>query len=142
MNTKYPHIKKHIVVIGGGFAGINLIEQLSNNKFYDITLVDRNNYNYFTPLLYQVATSFLEPSSISYPFRKFLANKNVAFRNASVQRIETDINTIYLSDGNTLNYDYLVFAAGTRTNFLETRVSGRMHLFLKVFPMRSTCATR
>lgn len=110
-------MKKHIVVVGGGFAGINLIEQLANNKFYDITLVDRNNYNYFTPLLYQVATSFLEPSSISYPFRKFLAKKNVAFRNAGVQRVDSDRNTILLSDGNMLNYDYLVFAAGTKTNF-------------------------
>jgi NADH dehydrogenase len=82
-------MKKHIVVIGGGFAGINLIDQLANNNFYRITLVDRNNYNYFTPLLYQVATSFLEPSSISYPFRKFLTNKNVAFRNASVKRVDT-----------------------------------------------------
>lgn len=109
--------KQRIVVIGGGFAGINLIGQLANNKFYDVTLVDRNNYNYFTPLLYQVATSFLEPSSISYPFRKFLANKSIAFRHAALQRVDPETNTIFLSDGDTLRYDYLVFAAGTKTNF-------------------------
>ena len=67
--------KKHIVVIGGGFAGLNFISRMFRNKHYDVTLVDKNNYNYFTPLLYQVATSFLEPSSISYPFRKVLKNK-------------------------------------------------------------------
>jgi len=57
--------KKHIVVIGGGFAGLNFVTRMFRNKYYHITLIDKNNYNYFTPLLYQVATSFLEPASIS-----------------------------------------------------------------------------
>jgi NADH dehydrogenase len=61
--------KKHIVLIGGGFAGLNFLKQMSGNKDYHITLIDNNNYNYFTPLLYQVATGFLEPSSISYPLQ-------------------------------------------------------------------------
>jgi NADH:ubiquinone reductase (H+-translocating) len=109
--------RKHIIVIGGGFAGINFVKQLFNNKFYNVTLVDRNNYNYFTPLLYQVATSFLEPSSISYPFRKLLKDKAIAFRNASLLRVDTSLKKVYLDDGGELDYDYLVFAVGTKTNF-------------------------
>jgi NADH dehydrogenase len=130
MKTNSDH-KKHIVVIGGGFAGINFIKQLFNNKAYHITLVDRNNYNYFTPLLYQVATSFLEPSSISYPFRRFLKNKNVAFRNASVVRVDPPLNALYLDDGGVLNYDYLVFAAGTKTNFFGNEGIRRNAISLK-----------
>ena len=109
--------KKHIIVIGGGFAGLNFIKRLCNNKFYNVTLVDRNNYNYFTPLLYQVATSFLEPSNISYPFRKFFKNKGIIFRNAFLLSVDASLNKVYLSDGGELYYDYLVFAAGTKTNF-------------------------
>jgi len=109
--------RKHIVVIGGGFAGLNFINSLSKNKYYDVTLIDKNNYNYFTPLLYQVATSFLSPSSISYPFRKLFKNKNIAFRMAALTRVDTSQNKIYLSDEGELYYDILVFAAGTKTNF-------------------------
>ena len=59
---------KRIIIVGGGFAGIALARSLANKMEFDITLVDKNNYNYFTPLIYQVATGFLEPSSIAYPF--------------------------------------------------------------------------
>jgi NADH dehydrogenase len=109
--------RKHVVVIGGGFAGLNFIDFLFRNKYYDVTLVDKNNYNYFTPLLYQVATSFLEPSSISYPFRKLFRNKNIAFRMATVTSVNAIQNKINLNDGDELSYDILVFAAGSRTNF-------------------------
>ena len=109
--------KKSIVVIGGGFAGLNLARQLYNNKFYDVTLIDKNNYNYFTPLLYQVATSFLEPSSISYPFRKLFKGKEINFRMAAVLDVHTSENILHLSDGSELGYDFLVFAAGSKTNF-------------------------
>ena len=71
----------NIVIIGGGFAGINLAKELVDNPQIQVTLVDKNNYNFFPPLIYQVATAFLEPSSISYPFRKFFAGKkNLQFR--------------------------------------------------------------
>jgi len=108
--------KEKILVIGGGFAGLNFAQQLFGNKAYDITLIDKNNYNYFTPLLYQVATSFLEPSSISYPFRKLFRNKGIRFRLAELQKVDTTTQTVYLSDGE-LKYDHLVFATGTKTNF-------------------------
>jgi NADH dehydrogenase len=70
-----------IVIIGGGFAGINLAEELGGNNNFKVTLVDKNNYNFFPPLIYQVATAYLEPSSISYPFRKLFRKKgNIQFR--------------------------------------------------------------
>lgn len=109
--------RKHIVIIGGGFSGLNFVNRLSKTNYYHITLVDKNNYNYFTPLVYQVATGFLEPSSISYPFRKILRNKKVDYRMASLQRIDPAENRVFLSDGGRLTYDYLVLAAGTKTNF-------------------------
>ncbi|MGZ8552692.1 MAG: FAD-dependent oxidoreductase, partial [Chitinophagaceae bacterium] len=65
-------MEKEIVIIGGGFAGINLAKGLVKLKNIHVTLVDKNNYNFFPPLLYQVATGFLEVSNISYPFRKLL----------------------------------------------------------------------
>lgn len=123
--------RKHIVVIGGGFAGLNFITSLFKNKYYDVTLVDKNNYNYFTPLLYQVATSFLAPSSISYPFRKLFKNKNTAFRMATVTRVDPSQNTIYLSDGDQLYYDILVFAAGSKINFFGNENIGTNAFSLK-----------
>lgn len=120
--------KLHIVVIGGGFAGLNFVKRLYRNKFYDITVVDRNNYNYFTPLLYQVATSFLEPSSISYPFRRLFRRKNVAFRMATVNDVDTAGKRLHLGDGSELTYDILVFAAGSKTNFFGNE-NIRQHSF-------------
>lgn len=108
---------KKVVVVGGGFAGVNFVKRLAQHKEFDITLVDLNNYNFFPPLLYQVATGFLEPSSISYPFRKFLRNKpNVHFRMASLQRIVPAENKVILSNGE-LEYDMLVMATGATTNY-------------------------
>jgi NADH dehydrogenase len=107
---------KKIVIVGGGFAGLNLARELFKSKNYHITLVDKNNYNYFTPLLYQVATSFLDPSSISYPFRKILRNKNIAFRMGEVAKVDPQRQIVYLNNG-VLSYDHLVFAAGAKTNF-------------------------
>lgn len=123
--------KKHIVVIGGGFAGLNLIRRLYNNRFYHVTLIDKNNYNYFTPLLYQVATSFLEPSSISYPFRKLFKGRDIGFRMATVMEVDTEDNILHLSDGSELEYDFLIFAAGTRTNFFGNETIRRNAFSLK-----------
>jgi NADH dehydrogenase len=113
--------KKHIVLVGGGFAGLNFARKLFKNKYYEVTLVDKNNYNYFTPLLYQVATSFLEPAAISFPFRKILEKKNIGFRMAEVLRVDADANKLYLSDGGILDYDILVFATGSKTNFFGNK---------------------
>ncbi|WP_281638393.1 NAD(P)/FAD-dependent oxidoreductase [Flavobacterium marginilacus] len=106
-----------IVIIGGGFAGINLAKELTNQKGIEVTLVDKNNYNFFPPLIYQVATAFLEPSSISYPFRKFFAGKkNLQFRLGELEKVIPAENKIILNNGE-LNYDYLVFATGAETSY-------------------------
>ncbi|MBX2922172.1 MAG: NAD(P)/FAD-dependent oxidoreductase [Chitinophagaceae bacterium] len=108
---------KKIVVAGGGFAGVNLVMQLQNKTTFDITLVDKNNYNFFPPLLYQVATGFLEPSSISYPFRRFLRGRNnIHFRMGELIKVLPSENKILLSTGE-LEYDCLVIATGAETNF-------------------------
>ncbi len=110
-------MKKHIVIIGGGFAGINLIKSLVNDNRFRITLVDKNNYHFFPPLIYQVATSFIEASNISYPFRKMISNyKNVGFHMGSLVKVNHDSNTVE-TDSGVLKYDYLVLALGTETNF-------------------------
>src|SRR6478735_3679047 len=106
-----------IVIIGGGFAGINLAKELTDHKGIEVILVDKNNYNFFPPLIYQVATAFLEPSSISYPFRKLFRGKgNLAFRLGELQSVVMTENKIILSNGE-LDYDFLVFATGAETNF-------------------------
>lgn len=84
---------------------------------YQVVLVDRNNYHCFQPLLYQVATSGLDPASIAFPLRKTLRNKDeFYFRIAEVEEVLSDQNTIRTSTGD-LTYDYLVLATGSATNF-------------------------
>jgi NADH:quinone reductase (non-electrogenic) len=109
---KYPRI----VIIGGGFAGLALAKGLKKQKV-QVVLIDKNNFHQFQPLLYQVATSGLEPDSIAFPFRKQISDyKNVIFRLAEVEEINTKTKTVYTNKGS-LTYDYLVFATGTKTNF-------------------------
>ena len=109
-------MKKQIVIIGGGFAGLNFAKTISNNSNFEITLVDKVNYNFFPPLLYQVATGFLEISSISYPFRKMLSGSKIRFWMGELQEIVSNENKIILNNGE-LQYDYLVIATGTTTNY-------------------------
>ncbi|MGG7661564.1 NAD(P)/FAD-dependent oxidoreductase [Dyadobacter sp. BHUBP1] len=107
----------NIVIVGGGFAGVNLALDLAKSEKFEVTLVDKNNYNFFPPLIYQVATAFLEPSSISYPFRKLFSGKeNLHFRLGELQRVVPGENKIILHNGE-LAYDILVFATGAETNF-------------------------
>jgi NADH dehydrogenase len=111
-DTKFPRV----VIIGGGFAGLALVEKLKN-KEVQVVLFDKNNFHQFQPLLYQVATSALEPDSIVFPFRKqFNGYKNVVFRLAEVEEIKPSSNILITSKGR-VYYDYLVLATGTTTNF-------------------------
>lgn len=111
-DSKLPRI----VILGGGFAGLALVEGLKHSPV-QVVLFDKNNFHQFQPLLYQVATSALEPDSIVFPFRKqFNGYKNVVFRLAEVEEIQPSSNTVVTNKG-TLNYDYLVLATGTATNF-------------------------
>jgi len=108
---------KRVVVVGGGFAGINLIKRLCKDSRFQVTLVDRNNYHFFPPLLYQVATAFIEPSNISYPFRRMFQKKqNLRFHMGSLLKVNPDKNTIE-TDSGVLDYDYLVLALGTESNY-------------------------
>ncbi|WP_449437085.1 FAD-dependent oxidoreductase [Pedobacter steynii] len=69
-----------IVIVGGGFAGLNLAKKLAANEDFEVVLVDKNNYHFFPPLLYQVSTAFIEASNISYPFRRmFQSNPRFSF---------------------------------------------------------------
>ena len=114
-----PKIKnpKKVVIIGGGFAGINIIKSLAGSEEFSITLVDKNNYNFFPPLIYQVATGFLDIASISLPFRKLLRQyKNVRFFMGECTEVVPDQNKVILSTGE-LTYDYLIFATGTEANY-------------------------
>lgn len=110
-------MSKHIVIIGGGFAGINLAKKLSKVSYYQVTLVDKNNYNFFPPLLYQVSTGYLDPSSITFPFRNlFRGQANFRFRMGEFLEVQPENHQIILNNG-TLHYDYLVLATGTQTNY-------------------------
>ncbi|KJS04390.1 MAG: NADH dehydrogenase [Flavobacteriales bacterium BRH_c54] len=105
-----------VVVIGGGFAGISLVKKLKN-KPVQVVVLDKNNFHQFQPLLYQVATSGIEPDSIVFPLRKlFNGYKNVFFRMAIVNEIQSESNTI-VTDIGTVEYDHLVIATGSTTNF-------------------------
>ena len=109
--------KKRIVVVGGGFAGIKFLKKLSKDDHFSITLVDINNYHFFPPLLYQVATAFIEPSNISYPFRRmFQKMDNVRFYMGKLLKIIPDLNKIETTSGE-LEYDYLVLSLGAKTNY-------------------------
>lgn len=108
--------KPRIVVTGGGFGGLELVKSLKNTGV-QVVLFDKNNHHTFQPLLYQVATSGLETSSIVAPFRKlFSSHKDFYFRMAEVKCINPGTNTIETSIGH-LRYDYLVIATGAGTNF-------------------------
>jgi NADH dehydrogenase len=106
-----------IIIVGGGFAGINLAKKLAHHNDINVTLVDRNNYNFFPPLLYQVSTSFIEASNISYPFRRMFQNKsNLRFYLGELVKINPTDNSVEFDTG-TLQYDYLVLCMGTETNY-------------------------
>lgn len=112
--------QKRVVIIGAGFAGIKLARKLSEKEF-QVILVDKNNYHQFQPLLYQVATGGLEPSSISFPLRKiFKSYDNVSVRLSEVLEIKPEIQTIETTSGN-ITYDILVLAQGATTNFFNNK---------------------
>lgn len=108
--------KRHIVVVGGGFGGIELIKRLRKSPF-EITLIDKHNYHTFQPLLYQVATGGLGADAIGYPFRLIFRNqKNFRFRMAEVQEIQHEQKILKTSSGD-VAYDDLIIATGSTSNY-------------------------
>lgn len=123
--------QRRVVVVGGGLGGLKLVSSLRDTDF-QVVLVDKNNYNQFPPLIYQVASAGLEPSNISFPFRRlFQGWKNFFFRMAEVQHIDTEEKAIKTSIG-TIHYDDLVLAAGATTNFF-----GNKNIEASALPMKS-----
>jgi NADH dehydrogenase len=119
-----------IIIIGGGFGGITLIQKLKN-KPVDIVLIDRYNHHNFQPLLYQVATCGLAASSIASPFRRmFKGYKNFTFHLAEVQKIYP-ASQIVETDIGSFSYDHLVIATGSETNFFNNETMARNSLVMK-----------
>lgn len=119
-----------VVVVGGGFAGLSFIKKLKN-KPVQLILMDKGNHHQFLPLLYQVATSGIEPDSIVFPFRKlFRKYKNMTYRMAEVLRVDPLKNRIETNIG-AVEYDYLVLATGSVTNFFGIESVARFGIGLK-----------
>lgn len=123
--------QKRVVIIGGGFAGLTLAKKLSS-KYFQVVLIDKNNYHQFQPLLYQVAASGLEPSSISFPIRKiFQHKKNVIIRMTNVVSLTPESKTVHTAIGD-IQYDYLVLAQGATTNYFNNKQLQKKCLFNEV----------
>lgn len=124
--------KKKVVILGAGFAGLQLARNIKDSEF-DITLIDQYNFHQFQPLFYQVATGRLEPSSISFPLRKvFQKKRNVHVRVTKVKEVDLEAQKV-LTEACDFDYDYLVIATGCTTNFF-----GNKNLERYAFPMKST----
>jgi NADH:ubiquinone reductase (H+-translocating) len=124
--------REKIIIIGGGFAGLQLAKTL-NNKNKKVIVLDRMNHHMFQPLFYQVASGRIEPSNISFPFRKiFQQSRNTQFRMTDVREIDTANNRI-ITDEAEFTYDKLIIATGCKTNFF-----GNKELEGKAFGMKNT----
>ncbi len=113
-------LKKRIVVIGGGFAGLNFMKHIDADR-YDVTIVDRDNYHAFPPLFYQVASAGLDPASICFPLRREIRkrhNPNIHYHMGQVRRIDTAARRVHTRE-ESIPYDILVIAAGTTNNFFN-----------------------
>ena len=125
--------QKRVIIIGAGFAGIAIAKKLKN-KNLQVVLLDKHNYHTFQPLLYQVATGGLEAGSIAYPIRKVIQEyPNFYFRMTSVKEIDT-ANQKIISEIGDLNYDYLVIATGSKTNYFGNKEIERNAMSMKTIP--------
>jgi NADH dehydrogenase len=109
----------HVVVVGGGFAGVSAVRGLANQAVR-VTLIDRHNFHTFLPLLYQVATAGLEPADVAYPIRTIFGHaKNVRVRHARVNGVDRERNAVTLEDGTEIFYDHLVVATGAVAAYFD-----------------------
>ena len=111
----------HVVIVGAGFAGIACAKGLADKKGVRVTLLDRNTYHQFQPLLYQVATAELTPKDIEFDLEKmFRDHENIDVRTAEVVSVDPQARSVTLADGSTIEGDAVVLAAGSQPNFFHT----------------------
>jgi len=116
-----PDRAHRVVIVGGGFAGLGCAQRLAENDDVSVTLIDRNNYHQFQPLLYQVATSLLGGSDIAHSLRAVFAGQdNIDVKLAEISAVDTATKTVRSSDGDEWTADALVLAAGSQPNFFDT----------------------
>lgn len=146
--------KKRVVIVGGGLGGLRLAEDLYGSGM-QVVLIDKNNFHQFPPLIYQIASAGIDPSSISFPFRQiFRKRKDFYFRMAEARMVDTEKKILQTSIGK-IDYDYLVLAAGATTNFFGYKnieewaipmktvpeAMGLRNALLSNFERALTCAT-
>ena len=146
--------KKRVVIVGGGLGGLRLAEDLYGSGM-QVVLIDKNNFHQFPPLIYQIASAGIDPSSISFPFRQiFRKRKDCYFRMAEARMVDTEKKILQTSIGK-IDYDYLVLAAGATTNFFGNKnieewaipmktvpeAMGLRNALLSNFERALTCAT-
>jgi NADH dehydrogenase len=121
MSRESANGQRHVVIVGGGFAGVGCARRLARHHDVRITLVDRNNYHQFQPLLYQVATSQLASSDIAYSLRKLFGDdERVHVKLARVESLDPEARALTTADGERISGDALVLAAGSQPNFFHT----------------------
>jgi NADH:quinone reductase (non-electrogenic) len=128
-----------VVVVGGGFGGLSALHAL-RRKHLAVTLVDRNIYSTFQPLLYQVATAGLTSADVAYPLWSAARQANAHFRKGELAGLDTGARQISLADGSTLDYDYLILAAGVGAAFYG--VTGAAEHSLSLYTRRDAIALR
>lgn len=146
--------KKRVVIVGGGLGGLRLAEDLYGSGM-QVVLIDKNNFHQFPPLIYQIASAGIDPSSISFPLRQiFRKRKDFYFRMAEARMVDTEKKILQTSIGK-IDYDYLVLAAGATTNFFGNKnieewaipmktvpeAMGLRNALLSNFERALTCAT-
>lgn len=173
MSFNIPRVPaKRIVIVGGGFGGLKLCSALAHNPDFQVVLIDKNNFHQFPPLIYQVATAGLQVNSITFPFRKMFAGKHTPVEKWTLFGKKTDANNVYFrmcelraiypneryiqTSIGKLDYDYLVLATGTTTNYFGNQkiqaesmpmktideAMGLRNALLETFERANTCATQ
>lgn len=173
MSFNIPRVPaKRVVIVGGGFGGLKLCSTLAHNPNFQVVLIDKNNFHQFPPLIYQVATAGLQVNSITFPFRKMFAGKHTPVEKWTLFGKKTDVNNVYFrmcelravypkeryiqTSIGKLDYDYLVLATGTTTNYFGNKkiqdesmpmktideAMGLRNALLETFERANTCATQ
>ena len=173
MSFNIPRVPaKRVVIVGGGFGGLKLCSALAHNPAFQVVLIDKNNFHQFPPLIYQVATAGLQVNSITFPFRKMFAGLHTPVEKWTLFGKKTDANNVYFrmcelravypkeryiqTSIGKLDYDYLVLATGTTTNYFGNKkiqdesmpmktideAMGLRNALLETFERANTCATQ